>query len=237
MSEPPPAHTPSFRGRGRGRGRSQAVRAHVARLAQARKAANGRRGRQKLYDHPKPQAASERLKELKAAFSAVANAMRPALEDLADRSLDQLKSRPDAYRAFGQYQEVKAFLDSRIRDVQAMHSNKLLLDTRLSDYIFAESRTITEDAFIVWHRVLTFFLLIYRKRVPLTLLKQRDVEDAKERFYDAQLQRLELLDKLHDNELPIDVSFVLCLISLHVFLLCLIFFRLFCFLIPIFLVM
>ncbi|KAL1894695.1 hypothetical protein Sste5346_005668 [Sporothrix stenoceras] len=181
MSEPPPAHTPSFRGRGRGRGRSQAVRAHVARLAQARKAANGRRGRQKLYDHPKPQAASERLKELKAAFSAVANAMRPALEDLADRSLDQLKSRPDAYRAFGQFQEIKTFLDNRIRDVQEMHNNKLLLDTRLNDYIYAESRTITEEGFI------------------------RDVEDAKERFYDAQLQRLEILDKLHDNELPIDI--------------------------------
>ncbi|ERT02043.1 uncharacterized protein SPSK_04839 [Sporothrix schenckii 1099-18] len=181
MSEPPPAHTPSFRGRGRGRGRSQAVRAHVARLAQARKAANGRRGRQKLYDHPKPQAASERLKELKAAFSAVANAMRPALEDLADRSLDQLKSRPDAYRAFDQFQEVKDFLDRRIHDVQTMHRNKLLLDTRLNDYIFAESRTITEEAFI------------------------RDVEDTKDRFYDAQLQRLEILDKLHDNELPIDI--------------------------------
>ena len=150
MSEPTTAHTPSFRGRGRGRGRSQAVRAHVARLAQARKAANGRRGRQKLYDHPKPQAASERLKELKAAFSTVANAMRPALEDLADRSLDLLnKGHADAYRAFQEYQEVKSFLDSRIRDVQSMYNNKLRLDTELNEFMFTETRRMTKEAFIV----------------------------------------------------------------------------------------
>ncbi|CAK7227767.1 hypothetical protein SEUCBS140593_006687 [Sporothrix eucalyptigena] len=182
MSEPSTAHTPSFRGRGRGRGRSQAVRAHVARLAQARKAANGRRGRQKLYDHPKPQAASERLKELKAAFSTVANAMRPALEDLADRSLDALNKGPaDVYRSFEEYQDVKTFLDDRIRDVQAMYKNQLQLDTRLNEFMYNESRAITKEGFI------------------------RDVEDAKDRFYDAQLMRLEILDKLHDNELPIDI--------------------------------
>ncbi|CAK7214075.1 hypothetical protein SBRCBS47491_002020 [Sporothrix bragantina] len=182
MTEPAIAHTPSFRGRGRGRGRSQAVRAHVARLAQARKAANGRRGRQKLYDHPKPQAASERVKELKAAFSTVANAMRPALEDLADRSLDVLnKGHADAYRAFQEYQEVKSFLDNRIRDVQSMYKNRLQLDTQLNEFMFKETRKITEEGFI------------------------RDVEDAKDRFYDAQLMRLEILDKLHDSGLPIDI--------------------------------
>ncbi|CAK7268302.1 hypothetical protein SEPCBS57363_003022 [Sporothrix epigloea] len=182
MSEPTIAHAPSFRGRGRGRGRSQAIRAHVARLAQARKAANGRRGRQKLYDHPKPQAASERLKELKAAYSTVANAIRPALEDLADRSLEVLnKGQADAYRAFKEYEEVKSFLDNRIRDVQSVHNNRLLLDTQLSEFMFRETRKITEESFI------------------------RDVEDARERFYDAQLMRLEILDKLHDNELPIDI--------------------------------
>lgn len=150
MSEPTIAHAPSFRGRGRGRGRSQAIRAHVARLAQARKAANGRRGRQKLYDHPKPQAASERLKELKAAYSTVANAIRPALEDLADRSLEVLnKGQADAYRAFKEYEEVKSFLDKRIRDVQSIHNNRLLLDTQLSEFMFRETRKITEESFIV----------------------------------------------------------------------------------------
>ncbi|CAK7263443.1 hypothetical protein SEPCBS119000_000493 [Sporothrix epigloea] len=182
MSESTTAHVPSFRGRGRGRGRSQAIRAHVARLAQARKAANGRRGRQKLYDHPKPQAASERLKELKAAYSTVANAIRPALEDLADRSLEVLnKGQADAYRAFKEYEEIKSFLDNRVRDVQSVHDNRLLLDSQLSEFMFRESQKITEESFI------------------------RDVEDAKERFYDAQLMRLEILDKLHDNELPIDI--------------------------------
>ncbi len=149
MSEPSAAPTLSFRGRGRGRGRSQAVRAHVARLAQARKAANGRRGRQKLYDHPKPQAASERLKELKAAFSTVANALRPALEDLADRSLDQLKASSGAYRAFNEYRDVKAFLDGRLRQVQDINANQLLLDTRLKDYTYETSRTLTEQGFTV----------------------------------------------------------------------------------------
>ena len=63
-------------------------------------------------------------------------------------------------------------------------------------------------------------------------MKQRDVEDAKERFYDAQLQRLELLDKLHDNELPIDVSFALCLISPSLLLYVPYFFDFFVFLSP-----
>lgn len=188
MSEPPPAHTPSFRGRGRGRGRSQAVRAHVARLAQARKAANGRRGRQKLYDHPKPQAASERLKELKAAFSAVANAMRPALEDLADRSLDQLKSSPEAYRAFDQYQEIKSFLDGRYREVLEMHNNQRELDTQLNEYIFQESRAITEEGFIV-RLSLPFFLtlsllshLIYRKTCTTNTLETAGYRGRKRPF-------------------------------------------------------
>ena len=149
MSEPSAAPTPSFRGRGRGRGRSQAVRAHVARLAQARKAANGRRGRQKLYDHPKPQAASERLKELKAAFSTVANALRPALEDLADRNLDALKAGSNAYRAVPEYDSVKSFLDSRFQEEQDINDNRLLYDTRLKDYIYESSGAITRDGFIV----------------------------------------------------------------------------------------
>lgn len=180
MSEPS-APTPSFRGRGRGRGRSQAVRAHVARLAQARKAANGRRGRQKLYDHPKPQAASERLKELKAAFSTVANALRPALEDLADRNLDALKPPSNAYRSIPEYDAVKSFLDARFQDQQHINDSRLAYETHLNEFIYEESGTITREGFI------------------------RDIEDAKDRFVEAQLKRLDILERLHENDLPIDI--------------------------------
>ncbi|EFW99366.1 hypothetical protein CMQ_5787 [Grosmannia clavigera kw1407] len=181
MSEPHSYPAPSFRGRGRGRGRSQAVRAHVARLAQQRKAANGRRGRQKLYDHPKPQAASERLKELKAAFSAVASALRPALEDLGDRSLGRLKSSSNAFQEVHEFKDVQQFLDGRHRQELTAYNNRLELSNRLNNYIYLESRTMTMANFV------------------------RDCNDATDRFLDAQIRRLDLLEQLHDLDLPVNI--------------------------------
>ncbi|KAJ4304164.1 hypothetical protein N0V88_001774 [Collariella sp. IMI 366227] len=73
-------------GRGRGRGRyARAKNGRVTKPTQ-QKAATGRGRRQKVYDDPKLQAAHERSQELKQAFSTIVKAVKPAVQEISDRS-------------------------------------------------------------------------------------------------------------------------------------------------------
>lgn len=108
-------HQPSPAKRGRGRGRGGAGRGGASARARGKPAA-GRRGRAKVYDHPRAQAAHERQRDLKTSYATIASSMKPALEELADRNLDRLRSDFDAHKEVDQYRQITGFLDQRLED-------------------------------------------------------------------------------------------------------------------------
>ena len=86
------------RGRGRGGGRG-ASNAGVAKSTATRGGRGGtRRGRAKNFSDSRVQAAYERQRHLKATYQAVAHALKPALQELAERSVDELLQNPDKYK-------------------------------------------------------------------------------------------------------------------------------------------
>lgn len=106
---------PSPTKRGRGRGRGGAGRGSASARARG-KPTTGRRGRAKVYETSRAQAAHERQRDLKNSYATLAAAMRPALEELADRNLDLLKSNFDAHKEVDQYSDITNFLDQRLAD-------------------------------------------------------------------------------------------------------------------------
>lgn len=138
------------RGRGRGRGRGGSTRGNHSRAAVKKPTTGGgRRGRQKLYGAPRLQGTFERGKELKNAYASVVNALRPAIEELADRNIDSLKEDPDAYKYVEAFLGVKEALDTRVADVKKVINTER--DIRLT---FIKSRRdasveIIEDSFKV----------------------------------------------------------------------------------------
>lgn len=103
-------------GRGRGRGRyARAKNGRVTKPTQ-QKAATGRGRRQKVYDDPKLQAAHERSQELKQAFSTIVKAVKPAVQEIADRSVNELLENPDRYKEVPEYDTITNFLRQRRDD-------------------------------------------------------------------------------------------------------------------------
>lgn len=111
-------HQPSPVKRGRGRGRGGTARGGASARARGKPAA-GRRGRAKVYDNSRAQAAHERQRDLKNAYATMAAAMKPALEELADRNLDRLRSDFNAHKEVDQYSEIVSFLDQRFEERRA----------------------------------------------------------------------------------------------------------------------
>ena len=109
----------------------------------------GRRGRQKVYESSRVQAAHERQRELKAAFNQVSNAVRAALEDLADRNLNVLKKDPVAHEKTAEYQKIKAFLDQRLEDRQSELNLQLEKDLATHTHELNAKQQYVDDAFKV----------------------------------------------------------------------------------------
>lgn len=147
MSDPAPQQpSPVKRGRGRGRG-SSARGAASARAG--RKVTAGRRGRQKIYETSRAQAAHERQRDLKNAYATVAAAMKPALEELADRNIDLLKSKFDAHQEVEQYAEITRFLDQRLQGRLSELDAKLKLSTATAHHEWNAKQIYTGESFHV----------------------------------------------------------------------------------------
>ena len=110
----------------------------------------GRRGRQKVYESSRVQAAHERQRELKAAYNQVSTAVRAALEDLAERNLNVLKKDPVAHEKTDEYQQIKAFLDQRLEDRQSELNLQLEQDLATHTHELNVKHQYAEDAFKVF---------------------------------------------------------------------------------------
>lgn len=101
---------------GRAPAKGKAKVAKVAKAAANTKQGTGRGRRQKVYDFLKAQAAHERMTELKSHFTQLARAMKPALSELADRTLAKLNKDPTIHEKVPEAQDVHQFLDQRLAD-------------------------------------------------------------------------------------------------------------------------
>lgn len=93
-----------------------------------KRAATGKRGRHKAYDSALVQASVERQKELKTAYSQLAGVVKSALEDLADRNLELLRTSENAHKEVDAYTDVIGFLDQRLED--QIRQNDAVADAR-----------------------------------------------------------------------------------------------------------
>ncbi|KAK3302396.1 uncharacterized protein B0T15DRAFT_496864 [Chaetomium strumarium] len=179
-----PARAPtatSSRGRGRGRW-TRARSAKVTKPAQQRGAPAGRGRRQKVYDSLKVQAAHERAQELKQAFAAVGKLVKPAIQEIADRSINELLEDPDAHKKVPQYDAIQDFLRQRHEDTIRQCDESLREGMDMAKHVYeAECEKVHE----------TF-------KIQLGEL----CEDR----YGQLLQQLDILEFLYDNGLPVDLS-------------------------------
>lgn len=120
-------HHPSPAKRGRGRGRGGAGRGGASARARGKPAV--RRGRAKFYDNSRAQAAHERQRDLKNNYASLAAAMKPALEELADRNLDRLRSF-DAEDEVREFAAINSQLKNRFDKVAAGIARELKLITK-----------------------------------------------------------------------------------------------------------
>lgn len=201
---------PSPTKRGRGRGRGGATRGAASTRARG-KAATGRRGRAKIYEASRAQAAHERQRDLKNSYSALAAAMKPALEELADRNLDLLKSNFDAHKEVDQYNEITDFLDQRFDDTATNYKNTRDMSLAFTRHEWNATQEYTNQSFQVCMHASSSFNdqsspAKSRAHTNPATYCQNQLADKLEEHYDTLLRRLDILDHLRTNGLPVNVS-------------------------------
>ncbi|GKT88135.1 hypothetical protein Ct61P_05985 [Colletotrichum tofieldiae] len=179
-STPTPQLTPKAKGRGRGRGRKAAAPKKEP-PKPAATAGTGRRGRFKQFADDKVQANYERQRELKATYAALANVVKPALQDLASRTVKKLTKDEAYHMLVPEFAVVNDHVDLRLDRQLAFSENKLAIAAKMT--------------FKAKHIQLGAVRDIYKN----------GFEDLEDEFLDAQLHRLDILEYLHDHGLPVDL--------------------------------
>ncbi|KIL95291.1 hypothetical protein FAVG1_00027 [Fusarium avenaceum] len=186
-----PAREPSARGRGRGgrgrggRGRGGGRGGSTAALTKAATAKAGRggsrRGRAKNFTDSRVQAAYERQRHLKANYQAVALALRPALQELAERTIDDALRNPDKHKHAQEFlpvmQQLQDILDAKL----AEHQRRLEKDLELAQHLHNAHNYVANQEF------------------------ENGIEEIIEQFYEGQENRARILNSLYDKDLPVDV--------------------------------
>lgn len=153
-----PAREPTTRGRGRGgRGRGGRGRggrggssAAVAKPPATKTGRGGsRRGRAKNFSDSRVQAAYERQRHLKATYQAVAHALKPALQELAERSIDEAIQNPDTYRHADEHFPVIRQLQANLQRKLAEHEHRLNWDLKLAEDMHRADNYVAEQEFAV----------------------------------------------------------------------------------------
>ncbi|KAI9167483.1 hypothetical protein HJFPF1_03611 [Paramyrothecium foliicola] len=201
-----PAREPSVRGRGRGgrgsrggRGRGGgrgASSATVSKSATAKPGRGGtRRGRAKNFADSRVQAAYERQRDLKATYQAVAHALKPALQELAERSIDEALQNPDLYRQSDEHVAVTNELQHNLDKRLAEFDERLQCDLKLAQGTFDAERYVTEQE----------FQPLGSNNAATALPSQNGFDEIEEQFYEGQHNRLRILELLDSRDIPVDV--------------------------------
>ncbi|KAK4165389.1 hypothetical protein QBC43DRAFT_33088 [Cladorrhinum sp. PSN259] len=176
---PARASAPTTRGRGRGRG-SRGGRGKITKPAQS-KAPTGRGRRQKVYDSSKAQAAHERMQELKQAFSAIVKVVKPAVQEIADRSINELLEDPAVIEKVPEYGETQHFLRRRLDDTKAKAEKALQFGMEMARRVYENEQKAAKEACA------------------------RQIKDLMDDRLGQLLQELDRLEFLRDHNLPVDL--------------------------------
>ncbi|KAK4232102.1 hypothetical protein QBC38DRAFT_145487 [Podospora fimiseda] len=167
-------------GRGRGRGSRGGRGGRIIKPAQA-KAQTGRGRRQKVYDSSKAQAAHERMQELKQAFSTIVKVVKPAVQEIADRSVNELLQDPTAFEKVPEYRETQDFLQERVEDTKAKATKARKFGLEMANRVYENEQKAAREACT------------------------RQIEDLMYDRLGQMLQQLDRLEFLHDHNLPVDL--------------------------------
>ena len=121
-----------------------------------------RRGRAKTFSDSRVQAAYERQRDLKAVYQAVAVALKPALQELADRSIEDLLQDPESYKRAVQYLPILHELQARLDNRNQVINNRYELDLGVAQSTFEAEQYMINDAYDVSRPTnLNIFALCY----------------------------------------------------------------------------
>lgn len=214
--------TTSWRGRGRGRGRGGRGRGSgrggasastaVAKTTTTTRGRGGlRRGRAKHFTDSRVQAAYERQRDLKATYQAVAHALKPALAELAERSVDDMLANPDAHKQSPEYRRVMDQLKQNLAEKFALYSRRLKRDLKLAEDMYAADRHVADKEYEVSCTVMPIKLDKSRVQWMANFAcdEQNGFNDLDEQFWESQENRLRILNALLDRGLPVDVSILI----------------------------
>ncbi|KAK3295663.1 uncharacterized protein B0H64DRAFT_442036 [Chaetomium fimeti] len=170
---------PSNRGRGRGRW-TRPRNTKVTKPAQ-QKAPSSRGRRHKVYDNLRVQAAHERTQELKQAFLAIGKLVKPAAQEVADRSINELLEDPALHKQVPQYEITKKFLRDRHEETIQQCNDRLQHGLAMAENVWqAQHQKVIEE---------------YTTKVA-ELCEDR---------YGQLLCQLGILESLYRNGLPVDL--------------------------------
>lgn len=152
-------------GRGRGGGRGGASSTSGVAKANFTKAGRGgtRRGRAKSFADSRVQAAYERQRDLKATYQAVAHALKPALQELADRSIEELLQRSDGHRFAPEHWPVLDELNQRLAKKLHLFDRQLEANLNLAEGTYSAEQYVLKQEFEV---CLSLFIPAYRSSIP-----------------------------------------------------------------------
>ncbi|KAL2270325.1 hypothetical protein VTJ83DRAFT_2509 [Remersonia thermophila] len=174
----PPTRGASGRGRGRGRWpRSRANRV----TKPPTKGGPGRGRRHKVYESSRLQAAHERCQELKQAYAAVAKLVKPVVQEIADRSINELLENPEMHKQVPEYQDVMSFLRKRRDDAIETCNRRLEHGLAMAEHVWKAQQQKVHDEYTT-----------------------KLAEMCEDRYGQLLLQ-LDILEYLHDNNLPVDL--------------------------------
>ncbi|KAJ6444787.1 ATP-dependent DNA helicase PIF1 [Purpureocillium lavendulum] len=169
-----------FRGRGGGRGGKARATTTKDYKVVPRGIFNSR-GRVKTFVQSRPQASFDRNRNIKDSFRVLCKSVKPALEELANRTIKRLQGRKDAYKDYDETSEVEAALDSRLAEVQQQEKIRLELGLNMAKRRLHAEETVAN------------------------LQYQNGVEEMYEECYDGMLERLRMLEAQHAKGLPVDI--------------------------------
>ncbi|KAI1769526.1 hypothetical protein GGR53DRAFT_472860 [Hypoxylon sp. FL1150] len=130
------------------------------------------RGQKKTYEDPRVQAAYERQRELRELFSTVSASVKPALEDIADQSVKTLLQDPDSYKDYPEYHEIQQQLDAQLKHVIDTANAEFDTKTAMARRTFELETDHIQKSF------------------------QDSFDYDTENFYDASLNRANIIDEL-----------------------------------------
>jgi hypothetical protein len=107
------------------------------------------RGRNKIYEDSRVQAAYERQKILRDLYSEVAGAIKPVLEDLADTTTKALIENPTAHMEVPEYDIVQRQLDDRLAETLNSINTEFRTKNAIATREYELNMAVTEKKFLV----------------------------------------------------------------------------------------